>query len=505
MHKRSGRIREDTRRRGSEPLADVAVVVLGAFWLARLAGFAHGAVFQSDECFHAYASEWIAAHGRLPREIPGLYSGFAYFYAPLLHVAGAGWVRLFGPSALKELNVAVAAASLVAVWGTAHFMAGRNAGRWASALLMTSTAIAQYAVRFYVEALSTLLAIITLAALAMLERRERLREAVALGIVSGLAWLAKPSGVVLPVLWLLLAGFAAWRGRGALARGLTAAAAVTVVTASPYWLRNWMLFGSPLYPVGAPDRHALVDRMNQAKFSVAPFEFARQMTVGMGPWIAIVALAALVLGWRGKAPRMIAAAIGVCVLLTALAPLQPMVEPRHLIPFVAMLAVLGAAGLAAAARPHPRVAAAIGIVLMLAVANSIAGLRNPREEFDPDPAVTAACAAARQIVPDGDTILSLWTYDTFYDSGRAATWPIPWGQRDHPVEMFLTSDCDSVAAACARHRIGWVMLPAAPGDSVFDGGNYPRSFVRCMRQLTAGGRAEVAWRSQAMMLIRLAP
>ena len=491
-------------RFGFTRTADRALMLLAVLWIARLAVFAAVGVFQSDECFHAWVSGWMAAHGSLPREIPGLYSGFAYFYPPLFHLLGAAWIRVFGADALSQLNVVVTGALLVAAWATARELAGRDAGRWAAALVMTSSGIAQYATRLYVEALSTLLAILALAALATLERRGRTRDALALGVVSGLAWLAKPSALVLLALWLAIAVVAVWRGRRALARSLVIATAVAIGVASPYWLRDWLLFGSPLYPAGAPDRHPLVDRLNQSTFSLSPLELTRQMGSSMGPWIAVAALATLVLGWRGRVRPALAIAIGVTVLLMALAPLQPMVEPRHLNPLVAVLAVLGAAGLAGATRARPRVAAAIGVVLALAVAITIVTLPGPRDEFDPDPAVTEACAAVRRIVPADATVLSLWTYDTFYDAGRNATWPIPWGQRDHPVEMFLTTDCDSVAAACARHRIGWVMMPAdTPGDPVFDGANYPRSFVTCIGRLTGAGRARVAWRSNEMELIQL--
>jgi 4-amino-4-deoxy-L-arabinose transferase-like glycosyltransferase len=492
------------RARGRALAADLVVAALAIAWLVRLAAFARGSVFQSDECFHAYVSGWIAAHGRLPRDIPGLYSGFAYFYPPLFHVLGAVWIRFLGTGALSELNVAVTGVALLAVWNAARTMAGRDAARWAAVLVMTSAGIAQYATRLYVEATSTLLTILAFTALATLERRGRVRDVLALGIASGLAWLAKPSALALPALWLVLAALAAWRGRRALARGLVVASGIAAAIASPYWLRDWALFGSPFYPAGAPDRHPLIDRLNQSTFSLAPLDFARQMAAGMGPWIALAALVVVLVGGRGGPTRRIAVAIGVCVLLMTLAPLQPMVEPRHLNPLVAALAILGAVGLTDATRAWPRVAAGIGLVLVLAAATTIVVMPNPRGEFDPDPAVTEACAAARRIVPVDATVLSLWTYDTFYHAGRNATWPIPWGQRDHPVEMFLTSDCDSVATACARHGIGWVMMPAdTPGDSIFDAANYPRSFVGCMTRLTDARRARVAWRSAEMELIQL--
>ncbi|MFI5371347.1 MAG: glycosyltransferase family 39 protein [Candidatus Eisenbacteria bacterium] len=491
-----------TLRRWGAALADLGLLALGIGWVARLAAFARGAVFQSDECFHATVAEWIAAHGRLPREISSLYSGFAYFYAPLFHVLGAVWIRVLGAGALWSLNVVVSAAIVLAAWGAARAAAGRDAARWAAALVMTSPGIARYAARLYVEPLSTLLALVALWALIRFGRGARTRDAIALGVASGLAWLAKPSALVLPALWLALAAVALAHRRRDLARGLVLAVGMAVVVASPLWLRDWILFGSPVYPAFAPDRHVLVDRLNQTTYSLAPGAFAGQMLSTMGAWIPACALAVVGLAWRDRRARPVAMAIGVCAAMIALAPLQPMVEPRHLHPVVAALAVLGAVGLARVARPA--LVPVLGVLALGAAALAVFTLANPRPEFDPDPAVMEAYAAMRRVVPPDATVLSLWTYDTAYYTGRAATWPIPWGQRDHPVEMFFTADCDSVATSLERHRIGWVLMPAdTPGDSVFDGANYPRSFVGCMGRLADAGRARVAWRSDDLELLEM--
>src|SRR5207247_11263444 len=66
---------------------------------------ATGAMFQTDECFHAHLSQWIAAHARLPREVPELYSGLPYFYPPLFHIVGAVSVACAGVRSLPFLNV----------------------------------------------------------------------------------------------------------------------------------------------------------------------------------------------------------------------------------------------------------------------------------------------------------------------------------------------------------------------------------------------------------------
>src|SRR5512134_1477488 len=52
---------------------DVLVLGLAAFYLATLWRQAALATFVSDECFHAYLSEWIARRGRFPRELPEFY------------------------------------------------------------------------------------------------------------------------------------------------------------------------------------------------------------------------------------------------------------------------------------------------------------------------------------------------------------------------------------------------------------------------------------------------
>ena len=86
-------------------LADGAALVLGAWWIARLVGPTQAARLRTDECFHATMSQWLAAHHALPAVVPGLYSGFAYYYPPLYHVLGAVAVAAFGASAFQLVNV----------------------------------------------------------------------------------------------------------------------------------------------------------------------------------------------------------------------------------------------------------------------------------------------------------------------------------------------------------------------------------------------------------------
>src|SRR5690242_6761181 len=139
--------------RGAATLTTAAAVL----WLVRLAPQALRARFYTDECFHAYASTWILAHHALPRELPGLYSGFYYYYPPLLHVVGAMWAGAWGAGALSTLNLALAGATLAVLGWGARGVAPAAPRRWAVLLLLLSVPLAQYALRFYAEALETLL------------------------------------------------------------------------------------------------------------------------------------------------------------------------------------------------------------------------------------------------------------------------------------------------------------------------------------------------------------
>src|SRR2546426_3048006 len=73
-------------------VSSLLAALLVAVFLARIAAQAARAYFNTDECFHAHASQWIAAHHRLPEIMPELYSGFYYYYPPLLHLLGAMWI-----------------------------------------------------------------------------------------------------------------------------------------------------------------------------------------------------------------------------------------------------------------------------------------------------------------------------------------------------------------------------------------------------------------------------
>lgn len=120
---------------------------------------------------------------------------------------------------------------------------------WTAALLITMPAVYIGAHWGFIDAL---MAAYVLAAARLAFAAERPGEYALLGIFCGIAmgtkYIAIVSVVLLAVCCVAIALSAARQNFGQLLRGLGLAAAVAAVLASPFYLRNWVLFGCPIYP-----------------------------------------------------------------------------------------------------------------------------------------------------------------------------------------------------------------------------------------------------------------
>ena len=483
---------------------DLATLALAVNYLTALATRAAGAYLQTDECFHATVSEWIATHHRLPRTLPELYSGFYYFYPPLFHVLGALWTSAFGAHAFRFLNVFVTALLMAVVWLGCRRLGAPAAGRWAVSLCVASSAVSIYALRLYVEQLTTLLAAAALILILRGRDRPTPRTIVTLGVVIGLAILAKHTAFTL-VAFLVAAAIAyAIRGLSANARGYALAAGIATLVAAPMFLRNQVLYGSALYPVLAPDLHPVLHALNRRVFTPQPMLFYRQIILDAGPAITLMVVAGIVSATIQRRWSMETALLGFCLVAVAVAPFQPLLESRHLLPAVVGAATLASIIVAQKLEHRPAVAAAIGIGLLAWGTASVVGMpASLRSRLDAPAGAREAYRAVERLVPAGERVLSLATYDTYYYSRRPATWPLAWGQEDHPVEMFLTSDCDSVLAGLHRHRLHYLLLSRVPQGEVFDGTNTPRPFIECIGHLIDQEHLEILWSDQTQGLLRV--
>jgi len=496
-------------------VADLAALAIAAWWLARLVPQALLARLHTDECFHATMASWLAAHHALPVVFPGLYSGLYCYYPPLYHIVGGIAVAAFGVAGFKLVNVAVSAAIVALAYTGARRLGAPPAGRWAVCLCVANAWLSYHAVRMYAEQLTTLLvlgAILGIVALARIvpgggapERSARTRAAVGLGVTVGLALVAKNSSLVLLALIAGLAGLEAARGARDRGRALALAGGVALAVAAPMFARNFALYGSPIYPAFAPDLHPLLYRLNASKYTPMPRVFYLTMALYMGPAIGAFVLAALARTVVARRWRIEAGLLAVCVALVLLGPLEPLLDPRHLLPAIVAMAALGAIVVADTLAGRRAATVAIDLLLLALAATCVATMKDYRRLLDLPPDNDAVMAAVREHVPERESLLSLYTYDTYYYTQRSSTWPIPWGQKEHPLEMFQTSDCDSVVGAFARHRLRYALVPTSASADTFDGANFPRPFVSCMAELLEQGRIAVLWHSPTTALVRIGP
>ena len=489
---------------GPDPLSlvlDLLVLGLAAFYLFMLWRRSSPASFSSDECFHAYVSEWIAQRGRLPRELPEFYSGLPYFYPPLFHLLGAVAVRVAGLASLKYLNVVFTGILIAVVYTLPVPGLTRAARRCAVLLCIASKALSFYAAVFYAETLATLMAVLVVLLLLRARARPGAREGVLLGVALGAALVSKQSAPALAALVAALAAIDLARGRRPVATTMLIALVTGLIVALPYYVRNAALFGGPFYPPITNDAQAALDAMNTRIFSAPAPIFYRNALNVMGPvvpWLTAVALVWNVL--RGRF-NLVTGLLAGCVAFTLLAPFVPRFEPRHLNPVTAMLALLGSLVIANALARRRWVSFGAQLLLVGWGVVFVARMPAPRSWLNPSPLAREMYRAVAEFVPAGGTVLSRSTYDTFYYGRRNATWPIPWGRTEGQIELFTVRDPDRFIAALDRAAVGYLLLPRGPTAQNFDGANFPVSYVACVATLVQRGRLKVLWGSREMVLV----
>lgn len=487
------------RLAGAERWGWALAVALALAWLAWVTRACVRGHFSSDECFHASAVQWIAAHHALPVELPQYYSGFQFYYQPLFHLVGALWLGAFGPSGLPWLPGVLAAGTL-AILFSGWASGSRRSGAWAALAMLTLASFGQFSARFYTEGLVTLLFAAITGAWWRHAQAPGGARAWLLGALAGAATIAKFTGIAWPGLLLAELAWALARGRRDRARGAATALAIALAIALPYWLRNARLYGAPLYPAGAALDPALL-ALNRAAFSDPPLVLLRRVALDAGG--ALVPLLALgIAAARGdgrRDPRLVLALAALAMLLAGIA--GPFAAPRHLDAFLVVLfaSLAGAGERVLGARPRLRLAV-LG-AFALAVAIVLAARPDERRDGEPEPELWPAFAAIRANVPAGERVLSLWTYETAWYGGRPATWPVPWGQRARPVRLFLARDASTMLAAMDEERIGWLLVPTEADPGPWNSANYPAGFMARADTLLSRGALREAWSSDDLRLL----
>ena len=240
------------------------------------------------------------------------------------------------------------------------------------------------------------------------------RELVALSFLAVAAFGAKPSAALLVCMPLLLCTMLLWRGRSAGARASDAAACITLAAAllAPWWMRNWLATGNPLFPFAEPllgagawsaEQSARFAAAHAAPQGMSKWAALWQQWIAFGwgapptqgaawrpLWSAMPLMAIVALAWgmiRLARSRMVRAPDALCALLIVAQLVAWMVathlQSRFLLPTVVPGAVLVALALARMPRVGHSALLAVALVAWSAQP-AVAFLRDGR-----DPSVAA--------------------------------------------------------------------------------------------------------------------
>ena len=132
-------------------------------------------------------------------------------------------------------------------------------------------------------------------------------------------------------------------------------------------------------------------------------------------------------------------------------------------------------------------------------------MQDIRHRYDPYPFLGPAYQAAPSVVPRDATVLSPFTYDTYYYTRRKATWPLAWGRVSQLAELFRLKDPDRFLAVAREHGIDYLLMFRWRLPEEFLGPNYNRSFGECVEQLVRQGRMRMVWKDERMAIIAVNP
>ena len=215
-------------------------IFVGALALRFLAQLAYGLYSRPETWeYNKIAQDFIAGHGYSYRFFESEWQTFGFPAFPmilaLLHALGGG------PNAYWLIGIALAVASAALVWvaySIATHLFERTAGLVAAALVALNPPLLLFAARVHEVNLDALLAGAVLIAV-LAQARSRSASGVRLGILSGVATLARPTIVAFAVASLGALALRAPR------RPLVVAAAITLAVALPWSVRNAAVLGTP--------------------------------------------------------------------------------------------------------------------------------------------------------------------------------------------------------------------------------------------------------------------
>ena len=202
------------------------IAILARFCLAFLS------TVSGDACWHLSAARFIAEEGRIPLDEP-------FWAPPLFHLIAAGFYAAFGNFGLKLVSPIFGSACLIMEYLILKRFLKERALFFAMLFFSFLPLMIDYSILGYGESVLTFF--LLLALYCAFEGRFLLS-----GVAAGLAILTKYNGVVvipalIAIVWLHSKKNERWKNAAMVC-------IVPMLIASPWFLRNYLALGNPIWP-----------------------------------------------------------------------------------------------------------------------------------------------------------------------------------------------------------------------------------------------------------------
>jgi len=492
-------------------LLKLAVIVFFAFYFFKLLTFTINARLISDETLYAHIAQTIYHDKALPRMLPELYGGLLVSeYPPLFSIMGAAIYSILGINGFYLANIILLALLLASMFLLVRDYFSEDIALLACLFLVSAPMTAQLSLYFLGEMLTAFLAFLFFVTLYLYLASPKLRYSILTGLLLGLLVLTKQSGILYQTFCLAgLIWFAIKQDKQRV-KGLTLAIALSIAVSFRYFLSNIESvkgFIEITFPNLTPILGGKADEMDRLINSVwyVPKWILSFSIVREFGWVLIVSFIITVFyfirRWREARGYLIFLLLFVFLFIFSF--ISSAVTSRHFLPLAGLVSLLGAISICSLVKKDTY---RIGIAIIVLISNVYSTLSMPdyRASYTLSPVLAEPLRFLKEKTPPDSTILSCWTYATFFYTGRNATWPLSSRMAPNsPTELFYEKDLSKFYSLLNKYKIDYILIDKSKIGKEFNSFNYPESMIENLKGLIKNGQSRIVYDARYFTIVEI--
>ena len=485
-----------------------------------------------DATYHLSLAHIYASTGGIPATTDLIFGGVPIYHPPFFHLTMAlgyavfrGLSEVWADSAMKAVTPIFSALTLLVAYKFVTVLGDRRKAMVTLLMVGMFPVYIRYSLIPYAEMMTTFFSTVAVFMVYEAYQHQSLRHLVASGIFSGLACLAKYSGVIAVATSFIfvLLFWKAGNGTSGLGSRVWRRSKVAIVVvllaaavAGPWYARNWALFGNPIAPFVFGDRYTVtgdeVAELTQVKVekthAYTPSEIA--ILVFQGFWdppagsriyseylvLGLLWSLPLLIGFvrmlkrRDDPARLVLVWLAVSAVQLLFYTTGEPIFVRTVMPGVVAIGFMATMGLCEIqqsleprfARYSEKAAHALPLVLVFMVLfsglffNAFEVYRFGREEETMREYFPAFQWIERNTPPDS-VFLTASTWDVVYFAHRKATWFDERIYAPHKPSVLLSQNATEIVRYLAKYQITHLLVKKADIDKTVNFGGFPGQFV----------------------------